>query len=225
MKIINKPIDTLFGVKTDNDYRKEEKTYFFGSSGNCPIALFLVMNSAQKNIVARYFNKFIHTSEANKLQGEVEKSKFKITEEMINQFNGHIVSNEKIPFELKSWSPPSPSKNMMSQIGEEPTDIYKAEMMNLHMYSGEFAKYLTMLTADYDSQREGVVMTCPMSYIEFWGRFEFKEAYKALDATIQMLTQEVAHVLEKRGFKVNLENMTVEISQYPGFKIIHSYGW
>ena len=67
MKIINKPIETLLGVKTDNDYRKEEKTYFFGSSGNCPIALFLVINSAQKNIVARYFNKFIHTSEANKL--------------------------------------------------------------------------------------------------------------------------------------------------------------
>lgn len=223
MKNIYRPLDILFGVKIDDDHREEEKTFFFGSMGNCPIALFLVMNSSQKNIVARYFNRFVYTSEANKLEKEFLKSEFKITEQMVKQFNEPIVSSEDLCKPLKPWTPP-PMPDM-SKIGQEPTDIYNSTNMNLHMYSSEFAKYLTMLTADYDSNRESVIMTCPMSYIQFWGRYEFKEVYKALEATIQMLILEVAHVLDKRGFNVNKNDMTVVISDYPGFEITSSYGW
>lgn len=223
MNNIHRPLDVLFGVKIDDDRRREEKTYFFGLAGHCPIALFLVMDSRQKNIIARYFNKFVNTSESNKLQEIVEKSKFKMTEQMVKQFNEPIVSNENIPLKIKPWSPP-PIPDM-SKIGQEPTDIYNSIMMNLHMYSSEFAKHLTMMTADYESSRESVIMTCPMSYIEFWGRYEFKEVHKALEATLKMLLLEVSYIMEKKGFNVNLNNMTFEIAEYPGFNVVSSYAW
>lgn len=219
----------FFGVNTDDDHKKEKKTHFFGSKGNCPIALFLVLASGQKNIVARYFNLFVHTSQANELQKEVAQSKFLVSELVKDKFNGLEVQKDLIlPDKLTPWKPPAFDSNHFARMQEKskhPTEIENAEMMNLNMYANQFAKYLTMLTADYDSNREGTIMTCPMSYIQFWGRKEFSDVYPPIEAALDMLLKEVAKILVVRGFDVDKHNMTVNLPSYPGFTTIEDYGW
>lgn len=216
----------LFGVTTDDNYHKEEKTHHFGTQGNCPIALFLVLSSHQKNIIARYFNLFVHTNQANQLQKEVNKNGFVISDLIKDKFNGVDVKKDSIlPEKLTPWTFPVFDEEKMNKKLNNPTDIKNSPMLNLNMYSDQFAKHLTMLTADYESNRESTIMTCPISYIEFWGRKEFKDVYPPIEEALNMILKEVAEILTKRGFDVNFHMMTVNLPDYPGFTTVEYYGW
>jgi hypothetical protein len=209
------------GIKRSDDSKKEEYTYYIGSKGNIPIALLLMVASGYKNGVARYLNQITYSKQANDWQREM--SKIEISDKFSDDFEGIV----KIPYDGKPLKPFD-----LKDLKPAPAD-WQERMMNpphdtplpLRVYAGEFAKLTCMATPQYESGGEGIIMTCPMSYIKFWGRKEFTELGNALNVAQQHVLDEVVRVLTLREMPFNERDMTIPMPEYKGYQFIHSYGW
>lgn len=196
-----------FGLSRENDTHRDLYIYTLGYNGHIPISLILLIASSHKNAVARYFNMFTHTEHAKKLEKELLQQKISLTDDFRQQFDG----DEPAPAFLK--------KMINSKDQKETSNL------PLHIYAKEFAKIIAMKTPEYESQSEGVVLTCPMSYINFWNREEFTVIEKNINNAGMYILSEVMRIFELRGIAFNKHSMTLPHQNYRGFNFKVSYGF
>ena len=205
------------GISSNHNIVKEEITYFIGSQNNIPIALLLMIASKQENAIARYFNQITFTTKSIEWQKEILKDKISITPEFIQLFEGSpIITKKTLPFQLTPVSEDWLNKRYNPSYDEP---------LPLHIYAKQFAKLISMATPQYESGIEGVVLTCPMSYINFWNREQFSDLTKSLNIAIDHVLDDVVRILKLRNIPFNEEDMTIPMSNYSEHKFIFNYGW
>ena len=208
------------GIKREDDSNKEEYTYYIGSEGTIPIGLLLMVASGYKNAIARYLSQITYSNQANEWQKEILKDEIKISDKFSDDFEGIVkLQPTGKPFDLKDLKPVSADwqEKRMNPPHDTPLPLY--------VYASQFAKLTCMATPQYESGGEGIIMTCPMSYIKFWGRKEFKDVGDALNVARQHVLDEVLRVLKLRNMQFNERDMTIPMPEYKGYQFIHSYGW
>lgn len=224
-------IKKLLGIKVTDDTNREEKSYYFGSDNQMPLGLFLAVGSGYNEGLERFCSLFTYTGEAqnwakeitssNDLEGMVKKlvEAFEYVEPtplppgMVTEVNGVKT------FNLNKLTPVS--ADWKEKLMNPPYDA----VLPFHVYAEQFAKILVMRTPQYGSGREGVIMTCPMSYIKFWGREEFNMMTKAIDGALEHTVREVIRVMDIQGMKLDKDTMTVHVEGYKPFVGVYGYGW
>lgn len=179
--------------------------------------------SGYKNAIARYFNQITHSEQANKWQNQVLKDKITVSKEFTDSFEGIV----------KTTCDTKPLKLFNLEDLKPASDDWQERMMNpphdtplpLYLYAKEFAKLTCMATSSYESGSEGTIMTCPMSYIKFWGRKEFTELDIALNTARQHVLNEVLRILALREMPFDEKDMTIEMPKYKGYQFVYSYAW
>jgi len=208
------------GIRKEDNYHKEEYTYFIGSKGNIPIALFLMIASGYQNSIARYLTQITYSKQANEWQKIIRENNLEISEQFKDDFEGiakQSFTGKLFNFEDLPLAPADWMEKIANPAYETP--------LPLHVYSAQFAKLTCMATPKYESGGESIIMTCPMSYINFLNRKEFAEVDIALNTAIEHVLNEFLRVLKLRGIPFNEIDMTIPMNKYKGYQFIHSYGW
>lgn len=204
------------GIYESTDYDKEEKVYLAGVDGQMPLALFLLYSSKAPKAVARFFNLIVHTEKAKKCENEFLKQKIDI-QDLVDKFNQKEIDTNN-PNKLMPINEDFFSKKSIQDINKT---NYNVEL-ELHLYAMQFADLIAMQTKNFEGT-EGIIMTCPLSYIQYWNRPEFTQVYQVLENALIHILEDVFRIMKLRNIEVNPHSMTVSVNGYKAIQIRQSY--
>lgn len=219
--------DRFWGFSVHDDFYKEEKTYIIGAENEMPISLFLLLNSGMKEPIARYCSLITYTEQAIKWEKEFNIKELEKSAKLIEQeFDTETPFLDKaIAFHIKNMSNPETAEERHRLLQEEMNNQSRDIVLPLHLYANQFARNMAQKTVAFRTLSEGVIMTCPPSYIGYWNREEFKSVEKAIDNALHMIMEDVLRILKLKGIKHNEYNMTIHAPGYESKKFVVSYSW
>lgn len=219
--------ERFWGFSVNDDFHKEEKTYTIGVKDEMPIALFLLLNSNMKEVTARYCSLMTYTEQAIKWAEEFDiKSLEKISKLIAQEFEKETPHLDKATaFYLKNKSNAETKEEQHRLLQEEMHNQSRDIILPLHLYANQFARHMAQKTVAFRTLSEGVIMTCPPSYIGYWNREEFQSVEKSINNTLNMIMEDVLRIFKIKGIQHNEYCMTIFTPGYEPKKFIESYGW
>lgn len=219
--------DRFWGFSVYDDFHKEEKTYIIGAENEMPISLFLLLNSSMKEPIARYCSLITYTEQALKWEKEFNAKNLEKTAKLIaEEFEKETPHLDRATtFYLKNISNSETREEQHRLLQEEMNNQSRDIVLPLHLYANQFARYMAQRTVAFRTLSEGVIMTCPPSYIGYWNRKEFKAVEKTINDALNMIMEDVLRVLKLKNIKHNEYNMTVSAPGYESKKFVESYAW